>query len=182
MPTSTCRRRPCSRKLARSADLPVSCSTTLLVRRWAEPVAAGSKTRFKVSSTELLAHHWPDKTDWEVGNTVRALGFDAECVEGGRAGPHEPKWPQRLDAPVTDGSIAWRIVAPGSSSLRTTATGFDWAPPDSISLSGQVNDTLESTAFLEVASDAAPGEYTVMVTITCANGEIYKRPCILVVE
>jgi hypothetical protein len=159
----------------------VSCST-LLAQEWPEPLAPGGKQRYKIDASDMLAYHWADKTEWELGDIIRVGGYDAECIVGGRVGSVEPRWLPTLGAEIQDGSARWRIVAPSAASLKTTANSFTWSAPDGITVSDQVDTTLQSTAMLEVAANQPPGKYTVMVTITCANTDAPRRPCVLSVE
>lgn len=151
--------------------------TTLLARKWPQPVAPGSARRFEVSFDSELRRQWESRT-WEVGDTIQVGAFDAECVQGGRSGQIRPDFSEVLGAEVPDGSVVWEIVEPSSSSLITSAS-FTWDPPSGITDSADADSQTSTTRLLTVGEDVVPGEYTVMVTATCGNSEIIKQPCIL---
>lgn len=155
----------------------MSC-TVLLARKWEQALAPGAAREFEVDFDLSLARRWESRT-WSQGDVIRGGAYDAECEEGGRSGQFEPEWPETLDEPVQDGSASWKIVAPSSASLVTTATGFEWTAPTGITASAGQDTTTGTVRKLTVAADVAPGEYEVMVTATCVNGDVIKQPCIL---
>ncbi len=157
----------------------MSC-TVLLARKWEQPTAPGGARLYQVDLDWALGRQWESKT-WEQGDIIRAGAYDAECISGGRAGAVPPRFPVTLGKEFTDGSVRWKIVAPSSSSLETTINTFDWAAPTGIVASGGQDTATGSVRMLTVGSSVEPGEYELMVTATCQNGEIIKQPCILLV-
>lgn len=157
----------------------MSCSTQI-ARVWPEPIAPGGERLFEVDFAEAISLHWESK-DWQEGDTIRLLnGYDAQCVQAGRSGPVPPRWPDALTTtPVRDGSARWQVVAPSTASRVTSITGFEWDPPEGITDSGGQDGDTRTVRELAVASNVAPGQYEVVVTATCANGEVIVQPCVL---
>lgn len=155
----------------------MSC-TVLLARKWEQPTAPGGARLYRVDLDWALGRQWESKT-WEQGDIIRAGAYDAECVTTGRSAEFAPEWPETVDEEVQDGSARWKIVAPSGSSLETTVSTFGWSAPTGISATGGEDTATGSVRMLTVESSVEPGEYDLMVTATCQNGEIIKQPCIL---
>lgn len=158
----------------------MSC-TTLLARKWEQPLAAGAARLFEVDLYTALGRKWESKV-WSQGDVIRAGAYDAECATAGRAGQFEPEWPQTVGEEIQDGSASWQIVEPGSDSLETTVSTFEWTPPTGITAAGGQDTATASVRLVTVGSNVEPGEYEILVKATCANSEIIIQPCILTVE
>lgn len=159
----------------------MSC-TTLLPRRWDPILAPGASRRLGIDFSREFASRWGDKPTRTIGEKIRAGGYDAVCSGAGRRGASEPSWPEEVGAPVQDGSITWQIVAPSDASLITTIASTSWDPPTGISIGGKADGVTDTSAMVTIGDAVEAGEYTITVTVTCADGEIYIQPCILEVE
>lgn len=151
-----------------------------LPRKWRQPLAPGAAREYEVDFDDALAIKWEPR-EWQQGDIIRAGAYDAQCLVAGRSGEVPPPWPETLDELVQDGSVTWKIIAPSASSQRTTISTFEWEPPEGIEKSGGSDGAKESSRLLTVGENVAPGEYTIVVTASCANGEKIIQPSILVV-
>jgi hypothetical protein len=158
----------------------MSCATP--EQKWSDPIAPGAALLYEIDASWVLARKWEPK-EWTIGDKIRLQnGFDAECIVAGRSGPAEPRWTAVLGDEPADGSAQWRLITPTSASLRTTATGFTWACPTGITGSGGADSQVGSSRKLTVASDVAPGDYVITITMACANTESEVLRCTLQVR
>lgn len=159
----------------------MTCCTTLLARKWGEPIAAGASNEYEVDLSWALARRWESR-EWALLDTIRlSNGFDAVCEQAGRSGQRQPPWPSTIGALVADGSVRWRMAAASGSSLESSVSGFVWDPPAGISVSGGFDAAARSVRLLTVGADVPAGEHNVLVTATCSNGSVRIQPCTLCV-
>jgi hypothetical protein len=99
----------------------------------------------------------------------RSKGFQYEVTTGGVTGNQEPRWPEALNATVTDGSVVWTAKAIDANSLRTTISS-NQAPAVSGITVGAVS--VDDHVYSVLVSGGTSGTtYDIKHQVVLANGE-----------
>lgn len=138
---------------------------------------AGSVRRYTVVLTKELRSYWIASRRYAVNDYVRSpsqSGFAFQCTTAGEAGMAEPAWPRVLGGTVTDGSITWTAVAPGTNAVDTISvvTWSQVSPPDSSLTIPATSNTIEE-ATAQFSGGTSGSVYRVRCLATTAANDVY---------
>jgi hypothetical protein len=110
-------------------------------------------------------------TAYALGDRVRpkrSTGVQYRATTAGVTGTDEPRWPTNASASVKDGSVVWAAEAIGNASLRRTLSSSVWTPDSGLTVTGKVDGTTGTTAF--VSGGTIGQVYDVAVEGTFSDG------------
>jgi len=137
---------------------------------------------YTVDLKAYLRSYWIAGRRYNSGDYVRAptvpgFAYQATAVSGGvgESGQSEPAWPRVLAATVSDGSLTWTAVAPGTLALDSisSVTWSQLTPPDAqLTIGSAVNTVEEASA--KFSGGTAGFKYRVRCAATTAGGYTYN--------
>lgn len=138
---------------------------------------------FAVDFTHRLTRFRTPATEYALGIRFRVpgvAGFEYEVTSAGQTADRMPIYPKTLAATIVDGSAALTCRSLSTASLVTTVSSFAWDVPSELTISGQSDAGQVSRA--KLAGGESEVDYSVVVTATCADGQIIPKRCILPVR
>jgi hypothetical protein len=138
-----------------------------------------------VDFTRALSRFWQPGADFALNAAVLPTvptGFQYKAQGSGRSGQREPIWPKALTGTVTEGSITWVCEAISTTSLQTTVSSVAWTADSPIAVGSQSLSGQIASALLDVTGAIDGEDYDVLVSATCADGQVIKKRCVLPVR
>lgn len=139
---------------------------------------AGATKPFTIDLKRYLRSYWIAGRRYSANDCVRSptiSGFAYQASSDGEAGSVEPAWPRTLSGTVTDGSLTWTAVAPGTNAVDTIAS-VAWSqvnPPDSALTIGTLSNTIEEMT-AHFTGGTAGQVYRIKVDVTTTAGLVYE--------
>jgi len=133
----------------------------------------GDKLDYAFEWANWLASRWLPSYGFAINATIRprkSTGYQYTVTTPGLSGNVEPTWPTTLGATVTDGSVVWTCEAVDTQSLATTISTALWSADSPLTIASSILTGTNSTAYVNVPSNASDGDYYVRNDITLANG------------
>lgn len=121
-----------------------------------------------------LRTYWLAGRRYALNDYVRApgqTGFAYQATVAGESAGRAPTFPKTLGSTVTDGSITWTAVAPGTNAVDTIASSVWVAVTTGVTVTSTGN-TVEETS-CTVAGGTVDQTYRIRNTITTSSGKVY---------